>query len=473
MSEYKHPLGTVETIDEDDIRNLDAGLRGDLILPDHHDYRGTRTVWNGLVNKYPAVIVRASGGADVAHAIGFARENNLEVAVRGGSHQQTGSAVANNGLVVDLEAMDSVTVDPAKRVVNVGPGARADDLLAGTQEYGLATPTGSAGDVGIPGSTLGGGIGWIRRKHGLSIDGLKSVELVTAEGDLLTASPDTNEELYWAIRGGGGNFGIVTNFEFDLYEVGPIVGGLGVFYRYEDARAVLETHRDFMEGAPEAFTTILLNGHVPALPPVPDDVHGRDAIAILGCYAGDPQAGMEFVEPLRRIADPIIDMSEPMPYEVLHDLGTQMYPWGRNYVHRSVFVDDLSDDVHELIVERTEAAPGPMDAVAIWPMGGNVGHGEPAAFPWFDKRYMITIEANWEHFDNEDEFLWARETERMLREAGAEGAYSGFTGVEEQPWEDWAEQVYSESYDRLSRIKAEYDPENLFHHNVNVEPATD
>lgn len=467
----KHPLGTVAELGEDAIKSLGGDLQGDLILPDHEDYNDTRNVWNGLANKYPAVIVRALGSADIARALDFAQENDLEISVRGGSHHQTGVAIVDNGLVVDLEDMDDIDVDPEAKVARVGPGVRAEDVLAETQEYGLATPTGSAGDVGIPGSTLGGGIGWIRRKHGLGIDALRSVEIVTPDGEIREVSPDQNENLFWAIRGGGGNFGVIASFEFELYEVGPIVGGLGVFYPAEHTEEVMETHREVIEDAPEELTTILLSGHVPNLPPMPDELAGQDAVAILGCYAGDPEEGMEVIAPLREIAEPIVDMSEPMPYEVLHDLGTQMYPWGRNYVHRSVFVDDLTDEIHDIIAEQTKAAPGDLDAIGVWPLGGNVGHGGDAAFPWDDKQYMITVEANWEHYDNESEFEWVRDVERQLRDAGGEGSYSGFTGVEEQEWEDWGTQVYAENYDRLAKVKAQYDPSNVFQHNVNIKPT--
>lgn len=473
MPEHKHPLGTVAELDDDAIKSLDDDLRGDLILPDSEEYEDARNVWNGLINKYPAIVARVKGATDVATAIQFARENDLEISIRGGSHHQAGSAIVENGLVVDLEEMDSVHVDPEAQIARVEPGTRAEDALAETQQHGLAFPTGSAGDVGIPGSTLGGGIGWMRRKHGLGIDALRSVELVTAEGKVVKASPDQNEELFWAVRGGGGNFGVVTSFEFDLYEVGPMVQGLGIFYPADAAEDVLETHREVVEDAPEELTTILLRGEVPNLPPMPDELAGTSAVGILGCYAGDPEEGETVIEPLRSVTEPLIDMSDVMPYEMLHDLGTQMYPWGRKYTHRSVFVDDLSDEVHDIVLEQAEAAPTPMSAVGIWPLGGNIGHGGDYAFPWDDKQYMITIEGNWEETANAPTLEWAHETERRLREvddAGAEGAYAGFTGVEEQDWEGWHEQVYGDNYDRLAAVKAEYDPDNVFSLNVNVDP---
>lgn len=470
MSEHGHPLGTVQELEED-LDDLESSLRGDLVLPDHESYERARNVWNGLINKYPAVTVQARGSGDVGLAVDFARRNDLDLSIRGGSHNQTGAAVAENGLVIDMKEIDHIIIEPEKNVARIGPGNSVEDVLAETQEYGLAPPTGSASGVGISGPTLGGGIGWFRRKYGLAIDALRSVEIVTADGELRRASSDSNSDLFWAVRGGGGNFGIVVDFEFDLFDVGPMVAGLGVFYPAESSDSVLEVHRNFMHEAPEELTTILLYGHVPPLPSIPDDVSGEEAIAILGCYAGNPEEGMQITDTLRNIDNPIIDMSGPMPYESLHDLGSQMYPWGRNYVHRSVFVDELSDDVHDIIQNRLEAAPSPMDVIAIWALGGNIGHGSPSAFPWVDKQFMITIEANWEHFDNDEEFQWAHQTERELRNAGGEGAYGGFTGVEEQPWEDWSEQVYADNYNQLLEAKRAYDPDNVFKHNVNIEPA--
>lgn len=470
MSDYKHPLGTVAELSEDELGAFIESTDCDVLLPDDDGYRDARTVWNGLVNKYPALLVRVENSTDVATAIDFARTHGLDLSIRGGAHHQSGSAIADNGLVVDLSDLDDVTVDPDDEIAHVEPGTRAEDVLEVTQEYGLAPPTGSAGDVGIAGSTLGGGIGWQRRKNGLGIDALREVEIVTADGEILTASRKENEDLFWALRGGGGNFGVVTEFTFDVYDVGPMVGGLGVFYPASDAEAVLEAYHDYTADAPEEVTTMLLNAEVPALPPIPDEIAGTDAVGILGGYIGDPEEGMAELAPLREIADPIIDMSDPMPYEMLHDLGTQMFPWGRKYSHRSVFVDDLDDGLLGVIEEQGARAPSPLSAVGIWHMGGNVGHGPAAAYPWADKEYMLTVEANWESVENSENLEWARTTEKRLREAGGEGAYAGFTGVVEQDWEDWTEQVYADSYDRLTDVKANYDPDNVFSLNVNVTP---
>ncbi len=470
MSDHKHPLGVVAQLDEGEIKEFDDDLRGDLIFPDNDEYADARNVWNGLINKYPAIVARVKGATDVATALQFAQENDLEFSIRGGAHHQAGSAIVEGGLVIDLEDMDAIRINPDEKIANVQPGTRVEDVLAEAQPYGLAMPTGSAGDNGMPGSTLGGGIGWMRRSNGLGIDALRSIELVTANGEVVKASPDKNEELFWAIRGGGGNFGVVTNFEFDLYEVGPLVQGLGIFYPADAAEDVLETYKQVTDDAPEEFTSILLHSHVPGLPPMPDELIGEEAVCILGCWDGSPEDGEEFLEPLRNVTEPLLDMSDVMPYELLHDLGTQMFPWGRKYCHRSVYVDELNEETLDIIHEQREAAPAPMNGIAIWDMGGNIGHGGDLSYPWADKEYMIVVESNWEDYDNVANLEWARETEKMLRDAGGEGAYGGFTGVEEQEWEDWSEQVYSDNYDRLAEVKAEYDPDNVFSLNINVDP---
>jgi FAD/FMN-containing dehydrogenase len=467
-----HPLGIVEELGEESIGGLAAALTGHLVGPDDERYDGVRDVWNGLVNRYPALVVRAADPTDVATAVEFAREHDLDLSVRAGAHQQSGSAVVDNGLVVDVGDIDHVEVDPGDRVADVGPGNTTADALAATQEHGLAFPTGSAGSPGVAGTTLGGGIGWIRRKHGLAVDRLREVELVTAAGEVVTASRETNPDLFWAVRGGGGNFGVVTNLQFDLFEVGPVVGGLSVFYPRSAADEVFAAFREFVETAPPAATVICNYAEVPAVPGMPPEHHGEAVLALIGCYAGDPEEGLETFAPLRSLdAEPVVDNSGPVPYEALHELGTMLHPWGRNYVHRSAFVDDLTDDLHDLLVERTAAAPGPMDGVGLWPLGGAVGDGPDAAVPWADHGHVVVVEAAWESHDSPAHLSWARETERELRDFGAEGGYLGYLGVERQDWENWSEQAYGDSRDRLRQVKAEYDPENVFDAGVTVSPA--
>jgi FAD/FMN-containing dehydrogenase len=468
-----HPLGVVGGLGEDAIGGLAATLDGEVVLPDDGAYDAVRDVWNGLINRYPAVVVEAATAADVAEAVGFAREHALALSVRSGGHEQSGSAIASNGVVVDLSGLDHLRVDPDEQVAAVGPGNSTADALAATQEHGLAFPTGSAGSPGVAGTTLGGGVGWIRRKHGLAVDALRSVELVTADGEVRTVTAETHPDLFWAVRGGGSNFGVVTNLEFDCYEVGPLVGGLSVFYPRDAAEAVFDAFREFTADAPPEATVICNYAEVPAIPGMPPELHGEPAVALIGCYAGDPEEGMGVFAPLREVTEPLVDNSEPVPYAMLHELGTMLHPWGRKYVHRSAFVDELTDDLGAFLLERTEAAPGPMDGVGIWPMGGAIGSGPDAAYAWSDKPYLVVVEAAWESHDSPTHLSWARETERELRERGAEGAYAGYVGVEEQSWEDWAVQAYGENRGRLRALKREYDPENVFDHNVNVTPAAD
>lgn len=468
-----HPLGVVSTLGEETVGKFAQQLTGALVAPDGDSYDTARDVWNGLINRYPALIVQAADSDDVAAGIAFARKHNLTLSVRAGAHNQSGTAIAENGVVVDLQGIDHVKINDDDRVANVGPGNTTADVLAVTQEHGLAFPTGSAGCVGIGGTTLGGGIGWLRGKHGLSVDALRRVELVTAEGEVLTASPESNADLYWAVRGGGGNFGVVTDFEFELYDVGPMVGGLSVFHPRAAADEVFAALREFTESAPPEATVICNYSEVPAVPGMPPELHGEDALALIGCYAGDPETGLETFAPLREAAEPLVDNSEVVPYEMLHEMGTLLHPWGRKYVHRSVFIDELTDDIHEFILNRTGAAPGPMDGVGIWPMGGAIGSDDSSAFAWSDKAHLIVIEAAWESHDNRAHIEWATETERRLRDRGGEGAYPGYVGVEEADWENWSEKAYGDNLDRLRKIKREFDPENVFDHSVPIHSRND
>jgi FAD/FMN-containing dehydrogenase len=468
-----HPLGAIGVLGEETVGEFAQRLTGSLVGPDADSYDSARDVWNGLINRYPALIVQAADADDVATSITFARDHELALSVRAGAHNQAGTAIAENGVVIDLQEIDHVDIDPDNRVANIGPGNTTADALAATQEHGLAFPTGSAGCVGIGGTTLGGGIGWLRGKHGLSVDALRRVELVTADGEVVTASPESNPELYWAVRGGGGNFGVVTDFEFELYDVGPMVGGLSVFHPRADADEIFAALREFTQSAPPEATVLCNYAEVPAVPGMPPDLHGEEAIALIGCYAGDPETGLETFAPLREAAEPLVDNSDIVPYQMLHEMGTLLHPWGRKYINRSVFVDELTDELHEYIMNRTAVAPGPMDGIGIWPMGETVGSGHPSAFAWEQKSHLIVIEAAWDSHDNRAHFDWATETERQLRNRGGEGAYAGYAGVEEAEWEDWSEQVYGDNHDRLRQIKQQFDPDNVFSNTLNVLPAED
>ena len=469
-----HPGATLERLGPDAIRSLADGLRGDLVTPDDDSYDEARRVWNGLVNEYPALIARCAGVADVMTAVEFAREHDIRLSIKSGGHHETGSAIVQSGLVIDLGEMNSVQVDPVERTARVEPGVSAGDLHHETQQFGLAAPTGSADDIGIGGSTLSGGLGWLRRKHGLGIDALRSIDVVTAEGDLRRASRERNEDLFWGLRGAGGNFGVATAFEFDLYPVGPEVMALGVFYPAEEGRTVLRGFHEFVTDAPEELSALVLSGHVPSLPMIPPEVQGREAIGLMGCYAGSIDEGEAVVAHLRELADSLVDLSGPMPFLALHELGSAMFPDGRNYCWRSAFVEELTEDLQEAVLEYGERAPSELCSVSVWPIDGRVQDvaTDSTAFPWRDSNYMLTVEANWEGTDSTTYIEWARETDATFRELGATGAYAGFPGLDGGD-EDLARMVYGENYERIAALKSEYDPSNLFRETSNVPPADD
>ena len=467
-----HPGATLERLGQEAIRTLAEGLRGALVTPDDDSYDDARRVWNGLMNDYPALIARCAGAADVMTAVEFAREHDIRLSIKSGGHHETGSAIVQSGLVIDLAEMNSVQVDPTEQTARVEPGVRAGELHHETQQFGLAAPTGSANDIAIGGSALSGGIGWLRRKHGLGIDALRSIDVITADADLVRASRERNEDLFWGLCGAGGNFGVATAFEFDLFPVGPEVMALAVFYPAEDSRKVLSTFREFMSEAPEELSALVLSGHVPSLPMIPPEAQGQDAIGLMGCYAGSMDEGEKVVAPLRDLAEPLVDLSGPMPFLALHELGSAMFPEGRNYCWRSAFVEELTDDLQEAVIAHGERAPSELCSVSVWPLDGRVQEvdTDSTAFPWRDSNYMLTVEANWEGTDSTTYIEWARKTDAAFRELGATGAYAGFPGLDDGD-EEMARMVYGENYERIADLKSEYDPTNLFTETSNVPPA--
>jgi len=474
MSDDSPPDGPVSTISPGEIEAFDEELDGDLIFPDHEAYDDAREVWNGLVDKYPAVIVRARHAEDVAAGLAFADRHDLDLSIRGNAHHQTGSALVENGLVVDLADFTAVDVDSDARRVTVGAGATAGAALEQTLDNGLAFPTGSASVVGISGSTLSGGLGWMRRKHGAGFDALREVELVTADGTVRTVNPDSDPDLFWALCGAGANFGVVTELTFELYETPPVVPAVSVFYPLDDAEAVLDGFRELTSEAPDALSTMLLNTYVPQLPDIPENLQGKPAIAIMGAYLGDPDDAQQVLDPYQALGDPILNMSGEMPYMALHELGAEMFPDGHLYSQRSVFLDELTDEHLELVRTATDDAPSPLDGIGLWPMGGAIGDSDhDTAAPWTDKEYLLIIEGQWVDSETTDQNLeWVRRREREVREIGGEYAYPGYVGYEQQDDEDWAKLVYGENYDRLAELKALYDPDNRFRTNINVAPRS-
>ncbi|MDS0296449.1 FAD-binding oxidoreductase [Halogeometricum luteum] len=459
-----------ETVDAEAVREFAESFHGTVIRPADEAYEEARKIWNGMIDRRPALIARCSGTADVVAAVGFAREHGLPLAVRGGGHNVAGSAVCDDGLVVDLSEMTGVFVDPAARRARAQGGATIGDVDRETQLFGLAAPLGVVSATGIAGLTLNGGVGHLRRKYGLSLDNLVSAEVVTADGRVRTASEEENPDLFWAIRGGGGNFGVVTSFEYRLHEVGPEVFGLFVWHR-GDSEEALRAFRGYAEGASRNASVLPFYAVVPELEEFPEASWGDPAVAFLGCYDGPvAEAEAEF-RALREFADPVVDFSGPMAYTDLQSMLDADYPDGLRYYWKAVYVTELTDEVLGLVRRRGAGSPSPLSTVDIWHLGGAIGDVAPdaTAFRHREPAFMITFEANWEDPATDDENVaWARDGITELGDLPvSKGAYGNFPGLGEDP----ARLLFGENYDRVVEVKATYDPENLFRLNQNVAPS--
>lgn len=462
----------IDSLPEDDLAELHDALHGDVLTPEHADYDDARAVWNGMIDKYPAAIARCSGTADVVAAVDFVRDRDLPFAVRGGGHNVAGNAVCDDGLVLDLSEMRDVSVAREARTVTVAGGATLGEVDRETQPHGLATPLGVVSETGVAGLTLNGGMGHLRRAYGLACDAVRSAEVVTADGAVRTASADQHEDLYWALRGGGGNYGIVTAFEFECHAVGPEVFALFVWYHGDEAADALAGFREWAESAPRTASVLPFHAYVPDVEEFPESAWGEPALALLGCFDGDQDDAAETFEPLRTVAEPVADLSGPMEYVDLQSMLDEDYPDGMRYYWKSVFLTDLTDDVIDLLVEYGEASPSKLSTVDIWQLGGAIADPDQddTAFWHRDKPYLLTFEANWEDPAADDENVaWAREGLETAGELDvAVGQYGNFPGFNEDP----ARVLFGDNYDRLVEVKTEYDPENLFRRNQNVAPRT-
>lgn len=448
-------------------------FHGSVILPDDDRYDDARRIWNGMIDNYPAIIARCSGVADVVTAVHFAREHDLLLAVRGGGHNVAGTAVCDGGIVIDLSERNGVHVDPETRTVRAEGGATLGDVDRETQLFGLATPLGVVTETGIAGLTLNGGVGHLRRKYGLSCDNLKSVDVVTADGTIRTASEDRNADLFWAIRGGGGNFGVVTSFEYDLHEVGPDVFALFVVHHGDDATEALRRFREYASSASRNASVLPFYGFVPALEEFPEEAWGEPMVAFLGCFDGEPDAAEAEFGSLREFADPIVDFSGRTDYTALQSMLDEDYPDGLRYYWKATYLTDLDDDVIDLVVRRGEDSPSELSTIDLWHLGGAISDvpQDATAFWHRNHPYMLTFEANWDDpADDDENVTWVRESLAEVRELPvAVGGYGNFPGFHEDP----ARTLFGENYDRLLEVKTVYDPENLFRLNQNVAPRSD
>lgn len=456
------------------IERLRATFRGELIRANSARYDESRRVWNGMIDKRPSIIARCESADDVISAVNFARENGLLLAVRGGGHNVAGTAVADGGMVVDLSSMKGISVDPERRVVRAEGGVTIGELDEATQAYGLAAPMGVVSKTGIAGLTLNGGIGWLRRKHGLASDNLVTVDVVTAGGEFLSASEEENSDLFWGVRGGGGNFGVVTSFEYRLHPVGPEVMFCFVLYPGDRAKEVLRFGEEYMAHAPDEVSPVGVLGRVPRDEMFPEEWHGEQHVAFLAMYSGTVEEGERVLEPLRGLGKPIADFSGPMPYVEAQKILDEDYPDGMRYYWKSTNVGGLDDEVIERLVSHAEAAPSGHSTIDVWYQGGAMGRvgADETAFGDRSAPILLGIEANWEEpQDDEANVAWARETVAGMRRFSGGGTYLNFPGFLEEG-EELMRDAYGENYERLASLKAKYDPANLFRLNPNIKPAT-
>ena len=450
-----------------------SGLRGDLIRPGDERYEAARRVWNGAIDRRPGLIARCRGVADVVGCVRFARDHDLPVAVRGGGHNVAGTAVCDGGLVIDLSAMKGMRVDPVGRTAWAEPGLTWGEFDRETQASGLATTGGIVTHTGIAGLTLGGGIGWLMRKHGLTIDNLAAVDMVTADGRELRASAEENPDLFWGVRGGGGNFGIVTSFEYRLHPVGHTVLAGPVFYPLERAKEVLRLYRAVIASAPDELTTILNLRRAPAVPFLPAAMHGMPVIAVSACYAGPIEEGERVLRPLRLFGSPLIDLIAPKPYLAHQAMFDATVPHGWHYYWKSWEVPALDDDVAEVLIAHASAVTSPLSYCIIFQLGGAIGRvGEDAtAYGRRGMGHNVNINAVWTPDDPSParHVRWARDFWSALEPFAPGGVYVNFLGDE---GEDRVKAAYGpEKYARLVALKHRYDPTNLFRLNQNIRPA--
>jgi len=455
---------TKPTIDE-----LHEQVRGDVITPDHDGYNEARKVYNAMIDKHPRVVVHARDVGDIVASVHFARENELDLSVRGGSHSVPGFGTCDDGVVIDLFSMRGVRVDPKTKTARAEGGATWGDFNHATHAFGLATTGGIISTTGIGGLTLGGGIGYLSRGFGLSCDNLVSCDVVTADGSFLTASEKENEDLFWALRGGGGNFGVVTSFEYQLHPVKNIYGG-PMFFELDDARDVLRLFGEYIAHAPEAFGGFPAFQIAPPLPFIPEERHGDTFIAIVACWAGPLEDGENALKVLHDFAPVIAEHVGEMPYPALNAAFDGLVPPGLQHYWKANFVSELSDEVIDAHLEHGPKVPTMNSTVHIYPINGachRVG-ADDTAFGHRDSNFATVIAGMWpEPADNEKNIAWVRDYYAATAPHSEEGGYINFAVSDDQ---ERVSANYGVGYERLVEIKRKYDAANLFHLNQNIEP---
>ena len=463
-------------LDRATIEQFAEGVRGHVIQAGDPGYDEARAVWNGMIDRRPALIARCTGTADVIRAVNFGREHDLPLAVKAGGHSYAGHSICEGGLVVDLTLMNAVRIDPNRKRAWVGGGATWGDFDHEAQAFGLATTGGVDSRTGVAGLTLGGGVGYLARSCGLAADNLISADLVTASGERVKASEEENADLFWAIRGGGGNFGVVTSFEFQLHEVGPEVLVAQLFYPFEQVRDVFRFYRDFMADAADELACYGFVLRIPPVAPFPAEYHGKTASALVACYAGSVEAGQAALAPLAAFGDPILKAIQPMPYTALQKSNDAVYPNGARYYLKSHYLTELSDDAIDVLVRHSERQPGALTAPFLEPMGGAASRVDPAAtaFPHRDAPFNLGIHTGWTDPADDDKMIaWARRFHDAMKPYATGGVYVNYLDPRfEEDVDERVRAAYGDNYRRLVRVQQAWDPENLFQRYPEHQPST-
>jgi hypothetical protein len=440
-----------------------------LILPSNEKYDEKRKVWNGAVDRKPAAIVVCESSNDIVAAVKFANENNLSISIKGGGHHVAGTAVCDDGVMIDLSQMRNVRVDADKKMAYVQGGALLQDIDNETQKFGLAVPTGTVSETGVAGLALSGGLGYLRGKYGLTCDNLAGAKLVTAEGELIEVNDGSHPDMFWALRGGGGNFGVVAEFQFQLHEVGPEVLALDVMYDYKDAKEVILKAQEFMSQAPDEISINITATTLPPAPFLPEFLHMKKVVMITGMYAGDPKEGVNKIKPLRELAESIIDGTCVMPYADLQSKLDVMVESHVPVYGTSLYFKELTEETVDTLLSKIDNAPAPSVLVQLWSLHGQMNRvpADATAFAMRDASSVLLVD------------MIAMNVPEELCKQWVDSVYSGLLEYSHQkasylnaiePAEDVIKASHGKNFDRLAEVKSKYDPENRFCHNHNIAP---
>ena len=455
-----------------DISSFKKNFSGQLLTKDDKDYNVVRLIWNGMINKHPALIARCKNSKDVSLAVKFARNHNLLTSVRGGGHNVAGNSVCEGGMMIDLSLMNKVSVDPQKKIAKVEPGCTLGNTDLETQKHGMVIPSGIVTSTGVAGLTLGGGFGWLSRKWGLTCDHLISTEIVTAEGEIIKVTPEDNTDLFWGLKGGGGNFGIVTSFEFNLRELGPEIAGGLILYKIDDTEKVLSFYNEYISNAPREVTTVLVYRYCPPAPFIKEEFHGIPVFGIGALYAGKADKGMEVLKSLKQFGSPVADVVAPKPFVAHQGMLDSGQPKGACYYWKSEYTKDIPQSLSEKFVEQTLNMSSKSSIIAAFQLGGaitDIGE-EDTAYSFRDAGYALNINTQWQNHSAPDEHIeWARKTQQLSAPFSMGSGYINFASADETQ-ERVAATYGNNKYKKLVELKRKYDPDNFLRLNQNIKP---